>query len=73
MASKPADDVWQNCMAIASAGARGTVAPPPPPQKKKIFERKINVVSFWSVGQIVWTLLILPLNLFTADSLVLVD
>ena len=29
--------------------------------------------SFWSVGQIVWTLLILPLNLFTANSLVLID
>ena len=54
-------------MAVASGGARGTVATP------KIFERKINVVPFWSVEQIVWTSLILPLNLFTADSLVLID
>ena len=49
--------------------------PPPPPKKKKIyiFGRKINVVSLGSVGQIVWTLLILPSNLFTADSLVLIE
>ena len=61
-------------MAIASEVARETVAPPPPPPpQKKIFERKINVVSFLSVRHTVWTLLILPLKLFTADSLVLIN
>ena len=48
-------------------GKGGQLSPPPSQKKKNIYiyirKKNFNVVSLWSVGQIVWTLLILPLKL----------